>query len=223
MATARKKTVDQSRYSKPLTREKIANAAIDIVRSDGQQALSMRRIAALFDVDVAALYRHFKNKDALLAEIGQLVSQELDLVLPTRGNWHNRFITLAQSIRERITSHPELGIHGQASPRTTPFYARANGLIAELFLEKGLRDYELLYATQTTLHLITSIAESEVMTAITPRANNRAFAATIVDYLPPEVRDNWPTTSAKQRWSIDFDAFFDYAINRTLDSLLKHN
>ena len=219
MATARKKVIDSSRYSKPLTREKIANAAIDIIRSEGQEALSMRKIAGLFEVDVAALYRHFKNKETLLAEIGQIVSQSLDLELPDKGDWRERFLTLANTIRQRITRHPELGIHGQASPRATPFYSRANGLIATLFFERGLRDTELLYATQTLLHLITSIAESEAMARQTPRPQNRAFAATITDYLPEEVCDHWPTTSAKQNWSIDFDSFFDYAINKALKSL----
>ena len=209
------------RYSKPLTREKIANAAIDIVRSEGSNALSMRKVAGLFAVDVAALYRHYENKEALLEEIGQIVSEEIALEAPENGSWEERMYTLAQDIRQRIARHPELGIHSQASARTTPFFAKANGLVAQLLYERGLQGEQLLFATQTILHLVTSIAESEAMTQKTSRSSNRQFAATIVDYLPEALRSSWPAASAKRRWSINFDAFFDYALSSTLDSILE--
>ena len=199
MRSQKKKSPIQTRYSKPLSREKTARAAIDIVRQHGEASLSMRKVAELFDVDVAALYRHFKNKEALLAQIGVLASQELDLDLEESGRWETRFLTLANTIRLRIVSHPELGIHGQTSPRATPFYARANGLIATLFLERGLTGSELLYATQTMLHLITSIAESEASSLKTTSENNRAFATTIADYLPEAARKTWPSVSAEKK------------------------
>ena len=65
-----KKPRRNAKYARPLTREKIAAAALEIVRREGQSALSMRKVAGLFEVDVAALYRHVSNKEELLAEIG---------------------------------------------------------------------------------------------------------------------------------------------------------
>lgn len=206
-------------YSRPLTREKIAAAAIEIVRREGLPALSMRKVAGLFDVDVAALYRHFRNKDELLAEVGRLASEMVDLEAPTEGSWEARFLELAARIRDRIARHPELGIYGGGSPWATPFIARANGLIATLFCEAGLEGPQLLFATQTLLHMVTSVAQSEVMTRGTPSELNRAFAETIYDQLPEEVRKAWPSTSAKNDWSIDFDAFFDFALRTTLDAV----
>lgn len=206
----------RAEYSKPLTREKIAAAAIEIVRSEGQAALSMRNVAGLFGVDVAALYRHFRNKDELLAEVGRLASEMVDLEAPTEGSWESRFVELAERIRDRIVQHPELGIYGGGSPWATPFIARANGLIAELFCEAGLEGRELVFATQTVLHLVTSVAQSEAMTRGTPRAQNRAFAETIRDQLSDDVRKSWPSTSARHEWSVDFDALFEFALRATL-------
>jgi AcrR family transcriptional regulator len=206
-------------YSKPLTREKIASAAIEIVRSEGQSALSMRKVAGLFDVDVAALYRHFKNKDELLAEVGRLASEMVDLETPTEGQWEQRFLGLAQRIRAGIAQHPELGIYGGDSPWATPFFARANGLIAALLCEAGLEGQQLVFATQTVLHLVTSVAQSEVMARGTSTAHNRAFAELIHAQLPEEVRKAWPSTSARTDWSVDFDALFEFALNSTLGTL----
>ena len=206
----------RTEYSKPLTREKIAAAAIEIVRGEGQGALSMRKVAGLFSVDVAALYRHFKNKDELLAEVGRVASEMIDLEAPTRGSWEERFIELAGRIRDRIAQHPELGIYGGASPWATPFFARANGLIAALFCEAGLEGSRLVFATQTVLQLVTSVAQSEVLTRNSTTAENRAFAETIHQQLPEEVRKAWPTTSSQTDWSVDYDALFEFALRTTL-------
>lgn len=215
-----KRTEPELDFSRPLTREKIAAAAIEIVRSEGQSALSMRRVAGLFGVDVAALYRHVRNKDALLAEVGRLASEMVDLEPPAAGSWEERLLDLTAQIRTRITEHPELGIYAEGSPWATPFFARANGLIAELFCEAGLTGQELVFATQTVLHLVTSIAQSEILTRNTKRALNRTFAETIRAQLPEGVEKAWPATRARDAWSIDFDALFDYAIRSALTSIV---
>ncbi len=216
---SRRKSSRTSAHSKPLTREKIAAAAIEIVRREGASALSMRKVAGLFGVDVAALYRHFENKDELLVEVGRLASEIVELSAPTSGSWEKRFLELATAIRDRIARHPELGIYGGGSPWATPFIARANGLIAALLCEAGLSGKDLVFATQTVLHLVTSVAQSEVMSRGTPSETNRAFARTIFDQLPEDARKVWPITRSESAWSIDFDEFFDYVLRAILESV----
>ena len=103
--TARASKRTKPDFSRPLTREKIAAAAIEIVRREGQGALSMRKVAGLFGVDVAALYRHVRNKGELLAEVGRLASEVIDLEAPAEGAWEDRFLALAAQIRTRIAQH----------------------------------------------------------------------------------------------------------------------
>ena len=216
-----KRTRARPEFSRPLTREKIAAAALEVVRSEGQTALSMRKVAGLFGVDVAALYRHVRNKEELLAEVGRLASEMIDLEAPSKGDWETRFLELTGQIRDRVAEHPEVGIYGDGSPWATPFFARANGLIAELLCEAGLEGQELVFATQTVLHLITSIAQSEFLTRETPRAQNREFAETIRAQLPEGVEKSWPATRARDAWSIDFDALFEYAMRNVLASIVS--
>jgi AcrR family transcriptional regulator len=213
----RRKTPD---YSRPLNREKIAAAAIEIAREEGAAAISMRKVAGVFGVDVAALYRHFRNKDELLAEVGRVASESADLELTVEGSWESRFLTLCEAIRDRIVRHPELGLHGGGSPWATPFLARANGLFATLFCEAGLRETPLVFATQTALHVVTSIAQSEVMTGATPPEENRRFAQTIMDHLPETVLEAWPAPAPGTPSGIAFDDFFDYAIRAMLDAVV---
>ena len=216
-----KKPRRNAKYARPLTREKIAAAALEIVRREGQSALSMRKVAGLFEVDVAALYRHVSNKEELLAEIGRLAAEMIDLEAPTEGDWESRFLELTSQIRDRVAEHPEIGMFGEGSPWATPFFARANGLIAELLCEVGLEGQELVLATQSVLHLVASIAQSEVLTRQTPRAQNRIFAETIRSHLPEGVEKSWPATRAQDSWSIDFDALFEYAMCHALASIVS--
>ena len=217
MAALKSRRAPKATYSKPLNREKIAGAAIEIVRDEGTAALSMRKVAGLFGVDVAALYRHFKDKDELLAEVGRLASETAGLELPAEGPWERRFLELCEAIRDGIVRHPELGLYGGGSPWATPFIARAHGLLATLLCEAGLRSQELVFATQTALHVVTSVAQSESLTRATPAKDNRRFARTILDHLPPEVVEVWSPGKADH---VEFDAFFAFAVRAMLDSIV---
>jgi AcrR family transcriptional regulator len=50
-------------------RRRALDAAALILENEGEAALSLRAIAAATDTGVASLYYHFRNKDALLAEL----------------------------------------------------------------------------------------------------------------------------------------------------------
>jgi len=52
--------------SRPLTRDEVIGAALQIVDDQGLEALSMRRLGSALGVEAMALYRHVPNKDALL-------------------------------------------------------------------------------------------------------------------------------------------------------------
>jgi AcrR family transcriptional regulator len=207
------------RPARPLNREKIAAAAIELAREEGQAAVTMRQVAARLGVDVAALYRHFRNKDELLGEVGRVASEIAELHAPQTGSWEERFLELCSAIRDRLLRHPELGVYGGGSPWATPFIARANGLIAALFVEAGMRDVELLYATQAVLHTVTAVAQSEVLTRATSPAENRRFGRIVAEQLPPEVREVWPREPVRRGSSIEFDAFFRFVLRAMLNAI----
>jgi AcrR family transcriptional regulator len=181
----------------------------------------MRKLAGLFGVDVAALYRHFRNKDELLAEVGRLASEAAGLDLPVEGPWEQRFLDLCEAIRDRIVRQPELGLYGGGSPWATPFIARANGLLATLLCEVGLRGDRLVFATQTALHVVTSVAQSEALTRATPPKENRGFARIIMDHLPEDVLEVWPPPAPGTPSGIAFDELFDFAVRAMLDAVVS--
>src|SRR5687767_14689495 len=58
-------------------RQALMEAAIELVRSGGPEAVSLRELARELEVSPAAIYRHFPDRDALLAEVGRRARGQL--------------------------------------------------------------------------------------------------------------------------------------------------
>lgn len=61
-----------------LTRDQIIEAAWELLRSDGLQAVSLRRVAGTLGVTAPALYAHIDGKEDLLSAIADREFDELD-------------------------------------------------------------------------------------------------------------------------------------------------
>lgn len=59
----------RSRFHHGQLREAVVAATLAIVERDGHQAVSLRAIAHALGVTEPAIYRHFENKEAILAEV----------------------------------------------------------------------------------------------------------------------------------------------------------
>jgi AcrR family transcriptional regulator len=92
-----------------LDRERILDAVERIVSSEGLATLTMRRIGTELGVDPTAVYRHFRNKQALLNALAErlfLTEPDLDPEQP----WQDRLRALAWHSLGRYRAHPDLGM-----------------------------------------------------------------------------------------------------------------
>ncbi len=63
----------------PLTRQRIAEAALGVIDGEGLNALTMKRLGSELGVEAMSLYFHFSNKDEILDEVVDLLFRELEL------------------------------------------------------------------------------------------------------------------------------------------------
>lgn len=63
----------------PLTRQRIAEAALRVIDRDGLNALTMKRLGSELGVEAMSLYFHFSKKDEILDEVVDLLFRELQL------------------------------------------------------------------------------------------------------------------------------------------------
>ena len=94
--------------SRRLDPEKVVDTALTIADDEGPAAVSFRKLAAQHDVTPMALYRHFKDKDDLLAAIGDRILADVVLPTPNDEHWDKQLHTLLTAFVTALRGHPRL-------------------------------------------------------------------------------------------------------------------
>jgi TetR/AcrR family transcriptional regulator, tetracycline repressor protein len=129
-----------------LNREVFVKAALDIVDSEGLDALSMRRLGAEVGVDPMAAYRHFPNKDALLDGVVEAVVAEVDLEADPSQPWRAQIAALARSYRTALLAHPAVAPLAASRPLGTPGSLRLAERSLEVFEAAGVERHAAILA-----------------------------------------------------------------------------
>jgi AcrR family transcriptional regulator len=103
----------------PLTRQRVLEAALELVDRDGLEELSMRKLAAALDVEAMSLYKHVTNKDDLLAGLTDLVWAEIAAAAPADDDWAAWLRKFGNAVHEAVHRHPRalpVLVAGDVSP-----------------------------------------------------------------------------------------------------------
>jgi AcrR family transcriptional regulator len=95
-----------SEVREQLTRDRIVRITVDLIERDGEQALSMRRVAAELGSGVMSLYNHVPNKEALLDGVAEFVLADLEFSPQPGADWRDQARTLVRSFREVSRRYP---------------------------------------------------------------------------------------------------------------------
>ena len=88
-----------------MSTDRITAAALQIVDTEGSQALTMRRLGQALDRKVMTLYRYIPSKDALLDGVVARVLTDL-AINPAAADWRQELRGLATSFRGLALAHP---------------------------------------------------------------------------------------------------------------------
>ncbi|MFI6783922.1 TetR/AcrR family transcriptional regulator [Micromonospora sp. NPDC050276] len=118
--------------SERLDREEVLSTALAIADTDGLDAVTLRRVAAAWNVTPMALYWHFKDKDALLDALVERILGEVDLT----GSGKADLRTVMTALLRVLRAHPALAeITPLRFMRTDPGIDLAERVIALLRAE----------------------------------------------------------------------------------------
>ncbi|KAA0084687.1 TetR/AcrR family transcriptional regulator [Mycolicibacterium sp. P9-64] len=102
----------------PITVERIVEAALHVVATQGYDALTMRSVANVLGTGPASLYAHVVNKadiDELL--IGRLFS-EIVLPEPDPATWREQILEVCAQIRDQFLRYPGVSRAAMATAST---------------------------------------------------------------------------------------------------------
>jgi AcrR family transcriptional regulator len=132
---------EPSGRSRPaISTDRIAAAALQIVDTEGSQALTMRRLGHALDRKVMTLYRYVPSKDALLDGVVARVLTGL-VINPAAADWRQELRDLATSFRALALAHPHTVPLLVTRPLTSPLGQRPPATLRSLedFLELLIR------------------------------------------------------------------------------------
>ena len=89
-----------------LTRDTIVRAAVEMIERDGEESVSMRRIAAELRYGVMSLYNHVPSKEALLDAVAEQVIADFDFTSDPTADWRDQARALVHSFRAMSLRYP---------------------------------------------------------------------------------------------------------------------
>ena len=90
---------------RPLSRERVLEAAIRLADRGGVQAITMRRVARELGVEAMSLYHHVPSKDAILDGVVDTVFAAIELPPTDRDDWREAIRARARSARAVLSRH----------------------------------------------------------------------------------------------------------------------
>ncbi|MGV9790940.1 TetR/AcrR family transcriptional regulator [Streptomyces sp. NPDC003435] len=92
----------------PLTEDGIYTVALQLIETDGVEALTMRKLATALDANPMSLYHHVPNKEAVLRGVAGKVGSRFSGQEVPDLPWRDRLRHMFLDFRELAHQHPKL-------------------------------------------------------------------------------------------------------------------
>jgi TetR/AcrR family tetracycline transcriptional repressor len=146
-----------------LTRERLVEAALELINEDGLEALSMRALADRLDVKAASLYWHVRDRRELLELLAESMMESITPVR-ARGGWRASVLAAGAALRRRVAEQKD-GDRVLLEVRDTLHRSRLHTAIKEQLESAGLNPAE---AAEVALMVMVGAIAGQVPTDSVP-------------------------------------------------------
>jgi AcrR family transcriptional regulator len=181
----------------------------------GVQNLTMQAVADALGVSDAALYHHFRSREALISAVVDVTVRDAPFPEDRGQDWRTWMAEFAESIRSVLVEHPGsagfAAASGPTSPEQVKLVARAIGVLTR----SGFDEYEaaMIYSLVTNYVVSSVQIEERRMRA---REDHRDVASRFAQALTGvaadevgvlrKVAETWVTASAEDRFRFGLNA-----------------
>lgn len=192
-----------------LTRDRIAEAAVDLVDRNGLEQFSVRGLATAMGVDPMSIYNHIKGKAALLDAISAavLAEAEAEIVAGPPGRWDDTARHLAHAYRDLAHRHPRVFPLLATRAQTSPIAFAAVERLSDAMRRDGFPDRAIADAPLTLFAFLNGYLLATVSTSPDETPASPSFDAT-----------QYPTIASLAPLQADFGSRAEF--DRTLETVL---
>jgi AcrR family transcriptional regulator len=163
METPARPVSRRERPSKPaLTREGVVATAVELLRDEGLERVTMRRLADELDTGAASLYAYVRNTAELHAAILDELLGGVDLhPVTATGDWTDRLMQLVASYVGVLFEHPSLARSALVMRPSGPHYLDLIEAMLVILAEGGVPDDRAAWAIDLLPLFVTATAAEQ--------------------------------------------------------------
>ncbi|WP_345426424.1 TetR/AcrR family transcriptional regulator [Pseudonocardia xishanensis] len=145
---------------RPLSREVIVETAMDVLRKDGVEGLSMRRLATELGTGPATLYAHVAHKEQLVGLLFDEVAAEIPLPEPDPARWREQVTRLWVDTRSTLLRYRDIARASLGAAPAGPHAAAVTEVTMRLLRMGGVPDRSIAWAVDVVgLYVAASAVE----------------------------------------------------------------
>jgi AcrR family transcriptional regulator len=191
----------KSSRRRPLDREAIERAALDLIEKAGLEELSMRRLGKKLGVEAMSLYHHFPSKAHLLDALVERLIVTLPAPDPNLA-WRQRIAAQCFAYRALAAKHPRFApfliVHRMNTRVTLTWLERMAKIFSDggFGPEAGARAFRTMsyFLMGAVLDETSGYAQGPGAAEPVPEAEQRSLAPTVASFGPYFGREHWDAT-----------------------------
>jgi AcrR family transcriptional regulator len=205
----------------PLSEEVILDTAMRVLREEGLDAVTMRRLASELDTGPASLYVYIRNRDELLNALLDRVSAMVPLEEPDPSRWREQVHRMVDGVLKVMEEHRGIARVAVANVPTGENSLRFADNLLGVLLAGGVTPRDAAWACDI-LPLITVASAIETATYQERGAEQDAVAGEIAAVFTTLPADRYPNLVrlGDDLVSGDGDERFPFGIDTSLDGLV---
>jgi AcrR family transcriptional regulator len=205
----------------PLSEDAILDVALRILREEGLDAVTMRRLASELDTGAASLYVYISGRDELRRAMLDRLAGEIELEDPDPGHWREQVHRLLLRMLESMHGHPGIAMVAVGDPPTTERVMLVAENLAGLLRAGGIDGRDAAWACDI-LPLILTASAVEVDVYRTRLDNQEEFVANLRQVFSALPAERFPNIKALERhWTAgEGNDRFVFAVDVFLDGLV---
>jgi AcrR family transcriptional regulator len=220
--TVRQRSTRDRPAKAPLSEDAVVDAALAILKADGLEAVTMRRVAAALDTGAASLYVYVSGREGLLQTMVDRVIATIEVEAPDPSRWRAQLHSLVHRMRHALVAHPGIAAMFLTIPPMTETVLRLTENLLGNQLAGDLDPQDAAWASDIFLLLVTAVASEN--DARRRRGSDDDYRRDVDELhttfagLPP---DRFPSLAAHAAQMVagDADERFDFAINVVIDGV----
>ena len=214
----------------PLTQEQIVDAGLRIVLEEGTEAVSMRRLAAVFDTGASSLYAHVANKEELLHLMFDRICGQVQVLEPDPEHWQDQIKQMCRRGHALMAKYNDIARAALATVPSGPNALRMSEAMLAIMLAGGVPPQVAAWSLDRLfLYIVAdayenSLHQQNLRSGQSTREYFEEFVAQLTEYYAGLPADRFPNirANAKILTAGNGDERFEFGLDMLVDGLVRY-